>query len=80
MKRLPSYKERIENLFEKNCSNDTAKTFEIIQLFLDTYAILNKDMKYTPNQDTNVFVWESAPDIFRAMLDADTIPEDKVLP
>ena len=78
MKRLLSYKERIENLFEKNCANDTAKAFENIQLFLETYAILNKDMKYTPNQDTNVFVWENASDIFRAMLDADTITEEEV--
>ncbi len=78
MGRVLSDKERIERLFQRYGVHDTDKTYGNILTLLEAFTNARKDMKYYPEQDKNIAAWESAPDLFRAMLGADPIPQEKI--
>ena len=75
MGRLFSDKERIDRLFRLYGVHDTEKTYENIRMFMETYADIRQDMKYLPKPDKDTAAWKSAPDLFRAMLNANKIPK-----
>ena len=78
MGRLFSDKERIERLFRLYGVHDTEKTYENIRMFMETYADIRQDLKYLPKPDKDTAAWESAPDLFRAMLNANKIPKKNI--
>ena len=69
---------RIRKLFQRYGVHDTDKTYGNILKFLEAFANARRDMKYYPEQEKKTDAWESAPDLFRAMLGPDPIPEEKI--
>ncbi len=78
MSRLYKDKDRIERLFCLCGVDNTEKTYENILMFLETYADMMRDMKYFPRPEKNFAAWRSAPELFRAMLGADKISQERI--
>ena len=78
MGQLNNDKERIRKLFQRYGVHDTDKTYGNILASLEAFANAKKDMKYYPEQDKKAAAWESAPDLFRAMLGSDPISQEKI--